>query len=429
MHFLEHIQDKLCHPSSIVQQEGNILHCQTCQMNFHPYEFIQSFENDHIFPSRLAQSYFEWTGDSNVPLPFTIWNIEGILNTRVTGQTLRHVEECIDLLRAINSPFTSTLHTPSYDLNSFLRNYLHILSTHHTSTNEPHMDELLNYLLKFMHEIVQSNEFENPFQLYFEKLVPFVQQSKPGWEVRPSTPRDPNLAKELMYQLQLSNSIRKEFGIFAIPFDIIHVMLGCFVSSSDSNLVANWVLDFMARFCRGHYFWTQHANSPFVQSIQKFLNREISRRNKVEFYRVAQNIKNGEAAECLSGFWQHYIDLQSFVGQKFNIPQIPYDIVQVALQQTFPAVLFEDPGDHLGFLVALAYIFSKTNKKTGVIEKGSFKKGKEIHNKIKNFVKSVKDFDSIRTYWVVDTFQLFLASIPDLGKQLTEVFEMFMKDE
>lgn len=414
----------------MVLQNGPILHCQVCQKNLNLYAFIQrSFQGDHFYPSWLAQSYFEWTRDNQVPAPFTLVNIEGIFPTRVQDQSLHHVEECIDLLRGINSPFTTEWYKPSYDLGNFINNYLHILSKHRVSSGDSNLDAILDHLMKGMHEMVQSHEFENPFQYYFDKLVPFVQQSVPGWEPLPSTPKDPNLGKELMLQLILSSNIRKQFGIYSVPFDIIHVMVGCFVSSCDSNLVANWVLDFVARVCRGQYFWTQYPSSPFVQAMTLFFDKEISYKKRVHLYKVVRQIRNGEAAEGLSEFWQPYIELQSFVSEKFNIPQIPFDSVQVAIQQTFPAVLFKDHGDHLGFIVAVGYIASKTDMKTRAVEKGSFKRAREIHNRIKKFVHSVKEFDSIPNYWTVDTLKQFIASMPHLNEEILELFQLLFKEK
>lgn len=430
MHFLQMIRNTLCHPEAIVLRNGPSLHCETCQQEVNLYAMIAEASDTHFRSSQLAQAYFAWTQDDQVPLTFTLLDIEGILPKRVRGQTLHHLQKCVQFLRAVNGPFTTEPCPPPDDMGDFFKQYVGILSRHRIESLNDDQNAMLKGLLNGMEQLVQSDEFANPIEYYFQKLVPFVQRAHTAWIPLEASPPKATVAEEIWEQLKRSSAIRKTFGPYSIPFDIIHVMMGCYVGSSDADLVSNWVLDFMVRVCEGRYFWSAYPESPFVKAMQHFLQKEITYRNRVHLYQVIREIQKGNAIDCLPVFWQHFAELQKFINEKFNVPQVPYDVTQVAIEQTFPAVLFQECSDYLGFIIAMGYISIHTQVKKGIIEKGSFKKARGIHKTISSLVQAVRKFNaSSEILWTNDTLQQFFVSIPNLEQELVQLIQLICTHE
>lgn len=412
----------ICHPESAILDVNRNIYCDLCKkiVIVDIFEYVRQPFDDHFYGAALAQALYECTGNDQVPLPFTVVDIDGILPKRVTGQTLQHVRKCIEFLRAINAPFTTNpSHKMCPEMGQFMTDYLKMVDSDHT---------LLNQLIQGMHQVLNADkEFSNPFEFYFSKLVPYTQKCIDGWKPLQAMPPDANLAKELWIQLSQSNAIRKMFGIYCIPFDAIHAMVASYACCSDPDMVGNWVLDLMARICSGNYFWQRYRDCIFVKTMQNVLKTEVTLRNHMALYHTMRQFQNGNAIDCISTQWTNYLQLAKLVHSKFHVPQTTYDVNELACNQMFPAVLFENQGDLFGFILSSTHLMMSVDPKRAMVPKGAFKKAREIHRIVKRFVDSVFRFN--QPIWTLDTLQLFLAAEPNLEREISEVFRLLITQE
>lgn len=435
MPFVNLLRDIVCHPESVAVSSGRTLYCGTCQKELIPdvYAFVlQPFE-DHFHSSALAQAFHAWTGDDRVPMTFPVVDLEGILSKRVVGQTLKRVRECVHLLRAINAPFTSDPSagaSPPDLTNGFLARYMESVVAHQKSVEMSTEQRMLNHIVQGMLQVVRSDEFAEPFDFYFQTLVPFVRNCAMSWTPFPALPPEANAAKELLIQLQRSDQIRRTFGIYSVPFDVIHAMVASYGCSHDLEMVGNWVLDFMVRLCRGSYFWKRYPDCVFVKAMHRCLSTEVTRRNHMPLYRVLQQIRQGQAVHGLSSLWKPYLQLVALVDQKYQVRGMSSDVLRMACHQMFPAVLFEDHADQVGFTMATAHLVMTVDHRSGQVPKGGFKKARQIYETIQRFVLKVCQFESDPpTIWTLDTLRMFLLCEPHLEKEIVSVVQLLLTTE
>ncbi|GFQ88173.1 uncharacterized protein TNCT_361821 [Trichonephila clavata] len=220
------------------------------------YHFIREAANlDLLDACHLAQMYHILTGDEQVPVPFALVSVEGILPKRVDDQSIRRLYASVKILKALNAPFTqnATMDESTVEMQHFLMNYMNAIT--HAQPQELLRDSekmVLNHLLQNLHQAMESNKFQdNKFDFYFQKLVPYVKACRKDWTPLPPEEEESILMKQLLNQLQRSMAIRKMFSRYCISFDIFHVLVECYACCSDIGMVANWSLDLMARICRG----------------------------------------------------------------------------------------------------------------------------------------------------------------------------------
>lgn len=426
MHFLNLVQTDICHPEKVSLVAGPALFCHQCGKGFAVYEYITRISTDHFRSSELAQAFREWTGDENVPMNFTVVDLEGIFSKTIVGQSLNRVLKSLRLLRAINAPFTTRPQVDRFeDMNNFLFDFLNMVKEHPESTAAR---EIINDVLHSMYELLNtSKESIDLFSTYFDDLVPFVQRCVPDGKPIRVNDSFPNLAREMHEQLQLSSAIRKQFGKFSIPFDMIHVMVCSFACSVDMDVVGNWVMDFIARVCRGRFFWKSYPDCPFVETMNRIVYREVLSRAGSDHYKTLTKITTGKSIEHYSTFLMPFHELQMFLKGKFCRGR--HDRVQeMAFHQMFPAVCFTDHGDQLGFTIGHNYLVQTLNRNNGRIVKGMFKTAKSLHRTVQKFIAKIRDFETMpdgspntQLLWTVDTFQLFLASDPEYEAEIKSV--------
>jgi hypothetical protein len=376
----------------------------------------------------LAQAYSEWTGDEDVPANFVIIDVEGILPTRIIGQPLRRIKETVLLLRALNAPFTTVPITnkPTELMEKFLSNYIQSIQIPKDISSSE--QTLFNQLITNMHHALHSKEFPNPFDFYFEKLVPYVKACKEEWTLLEPV-NELNMAKELLLLFRQSYEIRQNFSAYSIPFDVIHVMLGCYVCCCDLNVVANWALDLMSRVCDGKFFWKRFESCRFVQAMERLLKTEVTFKNRTDLYYVIRHIREGNSAECLSNFLPQYSQLERLVKEKFPNYYNASDIAEFASHQLFPAVLFENHNDQLGFSVGLGHVACSIHPRTGQVKKGTYSTARKIHRVISRFIESVQKFNQIPNLWTLDTLQQFLVQEPRLEKDILEIAKLVLSND
>lgn len=410
------------------------IRCELCPNSPVPnvYAFIHTISGENLWEAcELAQLYFELTGDGNVPIPFVLLSIDGIIDKRIEGQTLKRLHAAVRLLKAINHPFTQddSFDPPSDEMDHFLEDYMNTLAAA-KRPDEPlkeNQEIVLNHLMTHLHQMLESNDFQqNKFDFYFKKLVPYVKACRGNWVPLPASKPEPNLIKQLLQELQRSQAIRKMFSPYCIPFDIFHVLLGCYACCSDIEMVANWALDFIVRVCRGNFFWKNYEDCEFVQQTLHLLNAEISYKKNTDFYYVKRALQNGEGIECLSENFTKYIQLEQFVKERLRVPE---EFLEMITHNLFPSVLFDTPDMQIAYMIAMGHVASNVDMKTGQVRRGVFSKARRLYNIIKNLVLQVKKFDSqITIPWTIETFKLFMVSDANIDKDLTEIAKVVFEE-
>ncbi|GBN92055.1 hypothetical protein AVEN_266869-1 [Araneus ventricosus] len=429
MDFLNLVESHLCHGSQNVQLvEGRTLKCTQCLTNpiKDVYEFVSSHQ-DPFVSCRLAEAFARWTGDENVPVTFILIDVEGILPSQIFGQPLKVLREAVELYKAINSPFTEggrddVEMTPL--MHNFLGQYIKII-TAMSSTQDRKTSEMviLNQLMGAMHQAVESTDKYNPFENYFKRSVPYVKSFEKEWTLLPPETATDTLVRQLMDQMQRSSAIRKQFSQYSMIFDVMHVILGCYACSTNIQVVGNWVLDLLARVCRGQFFWKNYASHEFVQTIQKALKTSVSYRNRPELHYVIREIQQGNAVESLSSFLPQYLQLEILL--RHSLPQLD----SMVITELFPSVLFENYAPQAAFSVALMHVGRNMNPKTGQIKKGTYQTARKIGRVITKLIEQVKEFDSITIPWTTDVLKLFLVSNPKLEQELVQVANVVLGPE
>ncbi|GFW62016.1 uncharacterized protein TNCV_4670411 [Trichonephila clavipes] len=212
MNFLELLRPHLCHDPdcmSIValSNQPPAIRCETCQQMPIPnvYQFIREAANaDLLGACHLAQMYHVLTGDEEVPVPFALVSVEGILPKRVDNQPIRRLYASVKILKALNAPFTqnATMETPTVEMQHFLTDYMNAIT--HAKPQEPLRESekmVLNHLIQNLHQAMESKEFkDNKFDFYFQKLVPYVKACREDWTPLPPEEEESNLMKQLLNQ-------------------------------------------------------------------------------------------------------------------------------------------------------------------------------------------------------------------------------------
>lgn len=436
MHFLNLVQNDICHPEKVSLFAGPTLFCNQCQKGFDVYEYIKRSSTDHFRSSELAQAFHQWTGDENVPMNFTLIDLEGIFPKTIVGQSLNRVRKSLRLLKALNAPFTTRPHVDHLeDANGFLVDFLNIIKEHKDSESTK-VKQIIDGVIRSMYEhLATSKESINLFNTYFNDLVPFVQQCVPGWQPVRVNDCLTNLALEMLVHLRISSAIRKEFGKFSISFDMIHMMVSSFACSVDMDVVGNWVMDFLARICRGRFFWKLYPDCPFVKIMNRTINSEIVPVKESEHCNTLRVIRTGESADHYSTILVPFHELHMFLKDKFCRGK--HDRVkEMAFFQMFPAVCFQDHGDQLGFTIGYNYLVQTLNKNNGRVMKGTFKMARNLHHTVQKFVGKIRDFETMpgqlentELLWTMDTFKLFLASDPDYEREILLIIETLVRDK
>lgn len=421
MTFLNLISNDICHPENVHLQPGPTLFCNQCQNSFNVYELITKPSTDHFRSSQLAEAFFEWTGDENVPMNFTLVDLEGLFPVCVVGQSLNRVKKGLRLLKALNGPFMTRSEINHFpDMDTFLIDFLNIVNEH-SNEESSQARAILDVLIKGMHDLLSCKEIINPFETYFNDLVPYVKKCLSQWEPVHLSEEYPNLAHELLVHLQLSSAIRQSFGKYSIPFDIIHVMVSSYICSADMSVVGNWVLDFMARVCRGQFFWKAYPDCPFVAKMNRVIQQNIDHRKHAAYAQTLKAIRLGDAIEYYSEYLRPFHQVQMYLKSQFCSKND--SVAEMAFNQIFPAVCFQDHGDCLGFMVGSSYLMQIMKRSNGNPPKGSCKKAKQLHAKIQKFVGKIQKFDSGPfLFWTLDTFQLFLMSDSSYEQEIQDLF-------
>lgn len=441
MHFLNLVSGELCCPPERMSlKPGPALFCEDCRTFPIPdlFEYVERpVPGDFFRSGLLAGALADWIGSEEVPVSFPVSHVDGILDVVVRKQSLRRVRRSVRLLRAIHAPFTTdpvVARSCPEDMRTFLADFLDILHEHpHSETADERV--ALEALMRNMHDLVTCREAANPFETYFNVLVPYVQTCS-EWQPFDAEAELSNPASELHLQLVRSHLIRTVFGRYAVPFDVIHVMVCCYACSSDAEVVGNWAIDFLARMCRGDFDWKRFADSPFVVRMQKLIHSQFNyKTNRDVYHKVVKPILRGESIDQYSVLWRPYHEMLPRLREGYRVPGVwSSDVLDVAFAHAFPAVLFQDHADQLGFAMGMNHLVTSANRQTGELPTGAFKKARAIHDVVRRFVRRVQDFheDDVprkedRLVWNLETVRLFFASDPQFHDEIMRVLRVLLE--
>lgn len=440
--FLKLVSSKLCHgESAIVLGDGPSLQCITCHNTPIPdvYDYICSQNREPLDSCRLAQAYYAWTGDEETPVSFIlIGGGDGILSARIERQLLSRLRDTVLILEAVNAPFLTTpgIHEPGTEsreyTEKFAANYVKAMeeTADMCKASIPRNTHIvLNQIMKHMHTALENSECPEMFKYYFEKLVPFVKHCNPDGIITgfQSSISPLNWAHRLVLRMEESQKIRHAYSQFSIPFDVMFVMLGCYVSNVNVDVVSNWMFDLMTRICNGQFFWKQHSSECIsVKALQGFMSSHFDRRRNTKLYYVLREIYRGNAAESLSSFLPQYAQIDKLVREKFRIPGASESLVQVAIMHFFPSVLFGDPAEHYAFTIALAHVATHMDSKTGQVVKGTYSKARTIYRTLKKFFQGVKRFSEIQNCWTKDTLDQFFVYESELQDEILALAKLLV---
>ena len=432
MEFLNHVQPLLCHDPQYVKvvtaadsQPG--LQCQYCLQMLPVYAYVdQVAERDANEACRLAEMYYEWTGDHKIPVRFPLIGIDGLLPKVIENQTLGRISTSVRLLKWLNAPFTQNAEVTSIDtikvhLNDLLKNCIEKMKE--SQKNESRESEnassfnVMNSLVEMFESRVTDTNCIG-FELYINTYVPFVKSCKNDdtlW-LPPDTACTKPLIGQLKEQLLRSQAIRKLYSMYCYPFDIFHVIAGSYSCCSDIDVLQNWLLDFVIRVCRGQFFWKQFESNLQIQHLLNVLKKEVTFKRHNDLHYLVKQIRDGEGIECMSENLFKYGQLEQLLSEKNS---------ETLMRFQFPNVLFDNHYDQLAFTISLIVLQMSVNRRTGQVLKGTYSKVRHLSNLVKNVIRQLHEFDQrVNLPWTDSTFQLFLASNKQLGEQLKEVMKI-----
>ncbi|GBM66786.1 hypothetical protein AVEN_275552-1, partial [Araneus ventricosus] len=155
--------------------KGSCVKCKTKKSGFvtkQEYEILRANSkisvprqqlDEHSGTTQLVSlySYYDLTGDGNVPIPFVLLSVEGILDKRIKGQPLKRLYDAVRILRAINAPFTQDdpVEPPKDVMDNFMDDYMNALSLAKKCDKDLKEKEqlILKQLLTHLHQALDAN--------------------------------------------------------------------------------------------------------------------------------------------------------------------------------------------------------------------------------------------------------------------------------
>lgn len=440
MHFLDQVRNLLCHDAQYMQllQLDNTVfavQCQYCQNMpvADVYKLVETLacDNQQDEACTLAERYSEWTGDDSIPVPWVIEGIDGILMKRVMGQSLRVIRKCVQVLKAMNAPFTEngSLERNNEDFQYLFEHFEEFVRTSlkQTQHSKDTLHVVLEGMLSQIHDITSQKGHVDP-NYYYDALVPFVKSCREAPLLPPETDHEAPLTRQLVNQLKRSQAVRQLYGPFSMQFNVHHNTVAFIACSTDFEVMANLILDFGARVCRGEFFWAYFAAPPpYMQKALQFFKTDVTYKRNTDMYYVVRHIKNGEGIESLSENLDKYHQMGNLLMDRLKSPPAVRDI---EWSSAYPAVLFDSHIPYMSFTFALGYVLGNVDKNTGIVKKGSFAKARRLYREAEDFIRKIYEFDQkAPIIWTMDTFKLFLMSDSHMEERMKNFLNIFVKKD
>ncbi|KMQ88082.1 edd domain family [Lasius niger] len=316
----------------------------------------------------------------------------------------------IRFFQELNAPFVSGGIEPDPNqrgriLENFVTKYLALA----TKSEDSQDSELAFVLHSMIKGLAEDEDCSDMLQRYLQCIVPYVKQCCDEPPIQSvEIPADACSARRFHHVSQTSVLIRSKWARYSALFEVPHVMAYCCVSGEDTEVVANFAYDLLARLCRGHF---DGGGGRYEHFLLSTLNRDL-RDDKCS--RLMRSMMRGESLECFSStFLEGYARLHNLVEKKF-LARYPND--HFAFSTNFPYVLFKGrTDDYLGFVSAMAFVLDpKNNNNNGTLNRESVYKGKRIYDFVLRFIAKMRNFVGETTeecfFWTADMFQLFICA-------------------
>ncbi|GBM71694.1 hypothetical protein AVEN_127064-1 [Araneus ventricosus] len=397
-----------CHDT--VRHDGKgIVRCLTC----HSFFDIPNVVDDPFQSSQLALEYARLTGDVNIPCNFVLADLTGIVPTR-TVVPLKNLISAIQCFRTLNAPFVTSRQEGSLPdpkiLNRFLKEY--------GDTIMKWPKEELNEQFMFQVLLMFKNMIDtNFFDLYFKVLVPYVEscETEPSLERDDYDPRMPP-AYQFLVESRRSTRIRQKYSKYCIAFDVLHVMIYCYVCSSDMDVVANLSFELLTRVCKGDFFGVE---TPYAKEVKRIVESNVSYKQNTDLYYVVRSIEKGETCEHFSTLLEKYAKLEKLVSDHFKSGD------EFAFGQAFPSALFKSHVRYYGFLAALLHV-SVNMKRNKTLPKGLYAIARQICTLFEELIEKIKNYKV--DFWTMETLHLFLAQDTEFERKIREMGHVIISD-
>lgn len=385
----------LCHgPNEILIRPDRQLFCKICNRFILDVNKHLTVDTLPMLSSFLAKQYANWTGDLQVPCRIPIKDIPGIKPGYVEISYFNLIN-AIELLGTVNQEFISCKNF-SFDikatlkakiLENFIKHYMNMVNNVEHSNED--IEIILKGLLKQMKEVFNTNDV-SIFDYYFKVICPYVKTFDNT--VREETIQVDCPGEFFLHLSKNATEIRKHFGKYCLPFDIIYIMIYCFTCHKSLDLVVNFVFDLIARLCNKYF-----DEPTFYQQLCKnILNSLVQYDKNTDLYYATKNIEKGEAADVFSfEFYNKFAKLQQLLFAEFSKSiSTPSELItKFAFSQTFPYILFPNSFNYYGFMCMMGYATSKINlKKYAHFEKETCTKARDILKFVENYSKRVEKF-------------------------------------
>lgn len=429
MSFTSYLKYKnlLCHDENVIVRDNRDVFCGTCDGFVMNVGMHLTQDLDFLISCQVAQYYANWTGDVEVPCKIKIVNIPGIMPAEVIVP-YSSLLNAIELLKTANSEFIHR-NNPLFDkkptlknkiLEKFISNFVD--SIQHLTYQDEDVQTIITSILEQMKNLYED---QNIFKYYLNVLCPYVKSCCPSSIlVRQCTVRSPG--EYLLMLSQDATDIRNQFGKLAIPFDVIYIMIYCYLCHSNVDLIANFTFDLIARVCRGYF----NDVNKYGEATNRILNKCISYKQNTHLHFLIQCIRKGQTVEHISqDFLEKYSELQQLVWNEFTkTVSTPNDQIQkFAFSQSFPFIIFPSGPNYYGFMVMLGYLMKKICVKTGSFEKGTLSNSRKIFKFVEMYTTKIGDFEMQGTqvlFWNVEVLKLFIGSDASLLAQFKDVLEL-----
>lgn len=427
--FISYLKFKklLCHGDQIVLHTDRNIYCETCQALVLNVTKHLTQDLDFLLSCEVAQYYANWSGDVNVPCKVKIINIPGIMPTEiiVPYSNLMHVIELLgvanqEFIVRKNKSFDKKITLKKKILENFIKQYVNMIQD--LKYEDQDIQTIITAVLDQMKNMYED---KNVFEYYLNVLCPYV---KTCCDFKPVEKENTDTTPGLFFQTlsQDATEIRSYFGRYCIPFDVIYLMIYCYLCHTNLDLIANFTFDLIARVCRDYF----NQNHKYLESTDKILHKLISYKQNTPLHFLIQCVRKGEVVDHISQeFLEKYGELQQLVLNEFvkNV-STPTDTIQkYAFSQTFPFILFPNGPNYYGFMCMMGYLMKKIHMKSATFEKGTFANAKKILKFVEGYAQKIAIFQTEGTpviYWNLDMLKLFIGSDNNLIEKFKDIVEL-----
>lgn len=427
--FVTYLKDNgfLCHDKNEIHiNENRQLFCKVCNRLILDVNKHLTIDTLPIFSSFLAKHYANWTGDVHVPCRIVIKDIPGI-EPRYVEISYFNLINTIELLGTLNQDFIQCKNhhfdvkvtLKSKILENFIDYYMNMINT--IEYDKEDIEKILKAILRQMKESFNTNDY-NIFEYYLNIICPYVKTFDST--VREEIVNVDCPGEFFVHLSQNATIIRKHFGKYCLPFDVIYIMIYCFACHKDLDIVANFVFDLIARLCNKYF----DEPTKYQEKCKTLVNTHIHFSKKSELYHITKALQEGKAAEIFSiDFYDKFAKLQQLIFAEFcKVVSTPSDVItKFAFSQSFPFILFPNSANYYSFMCMMGYATSKLNlKHVAHFEKGASSSARQIMHFVEDYVHKVENFGK-GTFMKISQIKEVLSSPEEcpLKKDLMEYIQ------